>query len=69
MLYLKQLLYEEGYTLEGAKKRLLLEKQQMKTEKKRTAPRPDVHTTKDDPEKLKQYLRTELKAILSILDK
>jgi len=78
LLYIKQLRYEEGYTLEGVKKRLTFEKQQIKsigqcviTPIDTTAQPPkntsaEQHTAFADFEKLKLYLMKELKEILLI---
>ena len=75
LLYLKRLINEEGYKFKGAKKRLLTERQQMKSVEKQDAPPEENNAYQEvntvplscDMENLKQYLKNELKTILSIL--
>jgi DNA-binding transcriptional MerR regulator len=63
---LRKLLYEEGYTIAGAKKKL---KEEKKRDKTKSAEKKEVKVKKEKIKKKREKIKKELKDLLGILEK
>jgi hypothetical protein len=67
--YLKKLIYSEGYTIEGAKKRLSAEKAAKKKPKTEIAAEHEEIINQPEEKDIIQIAKAELKDILELLNK
>ncbi len=63
---LKRMLYEDGYTITGAKKKL---KEEKKREKTKSTEKQEVKVKKDKTKKKREKIKKELRSLLDILEK